>query len=253
MPTLTNGLKTIALGDTAWREDLNDNLELLDPLLNRAVATKTANYTALVTDVNLLGDASGGAFMFTLPDPATCEGQPFTFGKIDSSSNAITLSGETINGESSLALENQWAFVTIKSDGTEFYVVSATAGAGSLRDIRRWTVNTTDASWTVLGSITLETNRAYYIHAEVLARRTGGTSGTAEDMAAYDIRGGFSFVSGAANLVGSNIVVVAEDQSAWDVDFNASGTAARIRVKGAAGNNVSWSAIVDVMTMSLTG
>lgn len=68
------------------------------------IVTKTANYTVTVNDLQLLGDASAGAFDFTLPTAAAAydsvleTGNTFDFQKIDASVNAINIkdSGGTI-------------------------------------------------------------------------------------------------------------------------------------------------------------
>ena len=102
-------------------------------------------------------------------------------------------------------------------------------------------VATTDATVTTLHSFTLTASTTYRIEARVVARRTGGTSGTAEDGAGYIIVGTYKTVAGAATLVGAvSALYTAEDQAAWDATLDTSGTAVRVRVTGAANNNVTW-------------
>ncbi len=74
------------------------------------------------------------------------------------------------------------------------------------------------------------------------ARRTGGSSGTAEDGAGYKIQGTYKKVSGTtATLIGAvNAAYTAESQSAWDATFTVSSGNVLLRVTGAANNNVTW-------------
>lgn len=125
-----------------------------------------------------------------------------------------------------------------------------------LLDVRRRTPNsvltarveTTDATVTTLATITLEDNSTYQIVADVVARRTGGASGTAGDGASYRRIGTFTRVSaGGATLVGSlSTPHTAENQSGWDCTLSVSGNDVLVRTTGASGNNVSWFGIVSI-------
>jgi hypothetical protein len=102
-------------------------------------------------------------------------------------------------------------------------------------------VATTDATVTTLQSITIPTTTTVQIHARVTARRTGGASGTAEDGAGYTIIATFKNVAGTATQIGATTAVSThESQAAWDCAFDVTAATARIRVTGAAGNNVTW-------------
>ncbi len=100
---------------------------------------------------------------------------------------------------------------------------------------------TTDATVTTLHTFTVPVTTTYMIEAKVQARRTGGASGTAEDGAGYIRRALIKNVAGTATIVG---VVqdgfTAEDQAAWDCTIDVTGGTARVRVTGAAGNNITW-------------
>lgn len=109
-------------------------------------------------------------------------------------------------------------------------------------------VETTDATATTLLTIPLTDNRTSQVVVDVVARRTGGSAGTAGDGASYRIIGTFRRVSaGGATLIGSVTAAhTAESQSGWDATITASGNDALIRVTGAANNNISWGAITTV-------
>lgn len=100
---------------------------------------------------------------------------------------------------------------------------------------------TTDATVTTLHTVTIPASTTVHVEARVIARRTGGTAGTAEDAAGYIIQGTFKNVAGAATLVGATTIDhVAEDQPAWDAALTASGATVLVRVTGAANNNITW-------------
>ena len=112
-------------------------------------------------------------------------------------------------------------------------------------------VTTTDATQTVLNTITLSADSSYQLKAFVTARRTGGTAGTNGDSAAYELNGGFKKVgAGVATQVGSTVKNSHEDQLAWDADFTVSGNDVRISITGAVNNNITWHITVMVMNLS---
>ena len=83
---------------------------------------------------------------------------------------------------------------------------------------------------------------------DVVARRTGGSAGTAGDGASYRILGTFRRVSaGSATLIGSLTADhTAESQGGWDATLTVSGNDVLVRVTGAANNNVSWYGIITM-------
>ncbi len=106
---------------------------------------------------------------------------------------------------------------------------------------------TTDATPTTLLSISLLSSRTTLLRAQVIARRTGGSSGTAEDGAAYVFVGTYKMVSGTATLIGSVTALhTAEDQAGWAATFTLSGGNVLLSVTGAANNTVAWNAKVHV-------
>lgn len=90
---------------------------------------QTATSEIEVVDQVIPLDTSGGAITKYLPFAATCRGQSYTFVKTNSALNAATIStlnSEVFNGGSatSLILVKQGDSVTVKSNGTGFYIVS---------------------------------------------------------------------------------------------------------------------------------
>ena len=106
-------------------------------------------------------------------------------------------------------------------------------------------VATTNATVTTLHAITIPVTTTVFVEASVVARRTGGAAGTAEDGAAYVIRAAVKNVAGTATLIGAvDQVFTREDQAAWDAIIDVTAATARVRITGAIGNNITWHATV---------
>jgi len=101
-----------------------------DAIINGAFSTKVTKITANVTLDNtyhvVLADAQNGAITITLPNASTCAGRQYIIKKIDSTLNAVTvipLSGQTIDGQSSISITIQNDLKRIISDGTNWYII----------------------------------------------------------------------------------------------------------------------------------
>lgn len=95
-------------------------------MANLTVTSKSATYTVTTSDQVNLGDASGGAFTYTLPTAVGNEGLILSFKKTDSSTNAITIDGngsETIDGVATSLLNNQYDTLKIISDGANWHII----------------------------------------------------------------------------------------------------------------------------------
>lgn len=102
-------------------------------------------------------------------------------------------------------------------------------------------VATTNNTQTTLHTFTLSASTTYAIEANVIARRTGGAGGTAEDSAEYKIRALFKNVAGTATQVGATTIISAnEDNANLDAVFDVTGATARVRVTGDTSNNYTW-------------
>jgi len=89
------------------------------------VVTKTAAYTATITDGVVLCDASSAAFTVTLPTAASSSAKRLYIKKIDTTSNAVTIDpngSETVDSATSLVLSSTDT-AEIISDGTEWWVL----------------------------------------------------------------------------------------------------------------------------------
>lgn len=102
-------------------------------------------------------------------------------------------------------------------------------------------VATTDATVTTLHEVPIPVDTTVGVTGYVVARRTGGSAGSANDGAFYTVTFAAKNTSGTAALIGAGTVTaVGESQAGWDVTLSASDGVIRVRVTGAADNNVQW-------------
>lgn len=95
-------------------------------------AGKTANYTILAADMHKLigADASGGAFTLTLPTLAAGDdGWTVDLQKIDTSANAVTISG-TVNGEASPTIRVPYERMRLRWSGGVWFMAASSPRRG---------------------------------------------------------------------------------------------------------------------------
>ena len=86
-------------------------------------SSKTANYTANVSDSTIFVDATSGDVTISLPVAAGNSGKQFYISKRDSSVNTVIIDpngSETINGNADLTINTQYDSVILISDDTEW-------------------------------------------------------------------------------------------------------------------------------------
>ena len=89
------------------------------------------------------------------------------------------------------------------------------------------------------------------IEARVVARRTGGVSGAAEDGAGYVHWFTWKNIAGVATAIGSPAALAAmESQGAWAVVAVGNGANVEVKVAGAANNTIDWKASVQTYEFS---
>jgi hypothetical protein len=133
------------------------------------------------------------------------------------------------------------------ASGPVLEIETTTTGDDPNFDIYQNRAATTDATQTTLQTIAISASKTYLIEARVVARRTGGTAGSADDGAAYVRRGVYKTVSGTVTLIGSvQDDLTSEDVAGWDCTLDISTTNVRVRVTGAADTNITWHSTVIV-------
>lgn len=83
------------------------------------ISTKTTTYTITSADYTIRADATSAAFTVSLP-VAPVAGQVFNVKKIDSTVNAVTVSGNghNIDGQASMVISTQYTNIMVQYDGT---------------------------------------------------------------------------------------------------------------------------------------
>lgn len=92
-----------------------------------AIKTISANYTAAATDNTILANTTSSAITLTLPNPGTFAGRIYTIKKIGSGGidNQLTISpaAGTIDGGANYTIYNDWTYVTLQTDGSNWYII----------------------------------------------------------------------------------------------------------------------------------
>lgn len=101
-------------------------------------------------------------------------------------------------------------------------------------------VTTTDATVTTLETISISASKTYLVESRVLARRTGGTAGTADDGAVYIRRAMVTTKGGTVTINAVQDGLTQEDQAGWDCTLDVNAATIRVRVTGAVDNNITW-------------
>jgi hypothetical protein len=119
---------TASGGTTNYGLYVNAGISSFQGSTNQKYVAKTANYTADATDYTILVDATSGAVTITLPAAAgtAVAGRIYIIKKTDVSGNAVTVDAngsETIDGATTYPLASQWKYVTIQSDGVNWFVI----------------------------------------------------------------------------------------------------------------------------------
>lgn len=116
--------KSIIVGGTG---NANSTVQV-DGSMALAIKTITSSYTANGTDNTILANTTSAAITLTLPDPSSIAGRIYTVKKIGSGGidRELTItpsSGTTIDGGASYVIYNDWTYVTIQTDGTNWYII----------------------------------------------------------------------------------------------------------------------------------
>lgn len=125
---------------------------LLNDVVYSKVATKTSAYTATVNDEYINLDATSAAFTITLPPAASHTGKRYTFKKLDTSANAVTIDA---NGSETIDQNLTWVIggvnnkMQIVSNGSNWNVVEMPFSIVKA-DTSGTTINGTGATTTIV-------------------------------------------------------------------------------------------------------
>ena len=101
-------------------------------------------------------------------------------------------------------------------------------------------VATTNATVTTLDTFPITASRTYVIQSRVVARRTGGAAGTADDGAIYDFASVYTTKAGVVTLLTSNLYLSAADNGLLVCAHTISGTNVLLEVTGDISNDYVW-------------
>ena len=95
--------------------------------LSMAIKSVTADYTLTAADNTVLANTTSSAIAITLPAPGSFAGRIYTIKKIGSGGIdkelTINPASGTIDGGSSYTIYNDWTYVTLQTDGTNWYII----------------------------------------------------------------------------------------------------------------------------------
>jgi hypothetical protein len=129
--------------------------------------TEVDEATTIDTSMNtIIADTTSGAFTLTLPSAVNVKGIEYTFKKIGTGTNAVTIDAagdETIDGSANYQMTVTSDFVTIKSDGENWIIIdkynatsatitTLTCTTGNIATVAATTVNATTGNITAVES-----------------------------------------------------------------------------------------------------
>lgn len=129
--TARDGLTNKTVGDTVFNKqtlqtEVYDGAKWLPGRTGQYVTTSAASYSALVSDENIVVDASGGAKTVTLPTAVGVTGKRYNIKKADSSNNTVTVattSSQTIDGSTTQVFDVQNVSLSVVSNGSNWEIV----------------------------------------------------------------------------------------------------------------------------------
>ncbi|PZR29824.1 MAG: hypothetical protein DI535_01605 [Citrobacter freundii] len=99
----------------------------VDGSIAMAIKTITSDYSADGSDNTILANTSTASITLTLPNPSSFAGRIYTIKKIGNGGIdkelTITPTGATIDGGSSYKIYNDWTYVTLQTDGSNWYII----------------------------------------------------------------------------------------------------------------------------------
>lgn len=95
--------------------------------ISMAIRTISASTTVSGTDNTILANTSTSAITLTLPDPVNFPGRIYTIKKVGNGGIdkelIITPTSGTIDGGNSYTIYNDWTYVTMQTDGADWYII----------------------------------------------------------------------------------------------------------------------------------
>ena len=198
---------------------------------------------AIGVDINV-----GGASTTNYGMVITIASATTNYGIYLSSANYGIVSGNT--GWSGFGTYSPSALVEVQQAtlGNEVMRISSIAtNDDPMEQTYQGRVATTNATPATLLTISPTASYTTMIEARVVARRTGGTAGTAEDAAGYIFQGTYKNTAGTVALIGTvNAAYTAESVGTYNATLVISGSTVLVQVTGVASTNITWHCTVRV-------
>lgn len=252
---VSNSNGTVTWVDTTgWKSDGGGGTNLSDALPD----TARANIVISNAGGDLRMDSSEISFIFAGSEQGeiTSQSGVLNIRKANGSGNlvidhAANNSGFSINnsggggGRDSIVV--YMGALDVKSPA--LWVETNTTGDNPQLRVYQVRVTTTDATATTIYQHVNPASNTTRITVYAVCRRTGGSSGTAEDGGAFTYVGVFKNVAGTATQIGATTSMHADiesvDYGAGNaIEFNETGSAIQVQVKGATTTNLTW--IADI-------
>ena len=115
--------KTLLVGNTG---SANSTVQV-NGSLSLAIKEVLLAYTITAADNTILANTSSAPFSVTLPAPGSIAGRIYTIKKVGTGGidNALTIlpTSGTIDGGSTYIIYNDWTFVSMQTDGTNWFII----------------------------------------------------------------------------------------------------------------------------------
>ena len=114
------------------------------------------------------------------------------------------------------------------------------------------TASTTNTTFTTALTFTTASDQTQLVRVLVVGRRTGGTAGSTDDSYAAYRTTTIKNVGGTVTVDTPNSDYTYKDVTGaghWNCQFIVSGTSVLFQVQGQTNNNVSWTAMAQILTL----
>ena len=127
--------------------------------------------------------------------------------------------------------------------------IASAAATNANYEIFQAQVATTDATVTPIATIATTSDSSMLLEIRVVARRTNGTGGTADNAATYIRTLRVKNVAGTVTIPTNQSTFTSEDENNWNVTFSVSTTNVVANVTGATSDNINWAATYMIQTI----
>jgi hypothetical protein len=132
-------------------------------------SSATSVSLSLSSSPTTLCDATSNPITVYLPLASTCEGNIYTVKKVDSSSNAVTVSrsgSDLIDGQTSVTIADQYVSISFQSNGTEWFIYDMDSDRNLIEDETSARLEADSSIYTIVTSTSAEAEASLRIEAD---------------------------------------------------------------------------------------